>query len=74
MNDHLFVKELIIRFTARASRKQFSQFVYMLLFSFVSQGGMWDYFDFINSWPSPIFVFHIITVKILALNPYFIQS
>ena len=46
MNDHLFGKELFIRFTARAFRKLLTMYVYSYFpFGFVGQdmGGIWLY-------------------------------
>ena len=42
MNDHLFGKELFIRFTVRVFREFLSNFVCVLLFLFDIEGGMWD--------------------------------
>ena len=44
MNDHLFGKELFIRFTAGAFRKLPSvyAFIYLVIFPFGFEGRFWD--------------------------------
>ena len=63
MNDHLFKKELFIRFTASAFRKVLSVYVFSY-FPFGFEGRMWD---LIASVPDHCLSFHF--VSYLVANP-----
>ena len=43
-NDHLFGKELFIRYTMRVFRDRLSVFISVCTFPFACEGGMWDLF------------------------------